>query len=413
MLKTLEDISATKKRLHIEIPHDAIEEEITNSLNRLRASAKLPGFRQGKAPIALIEKRYGRNAEAEAVEKVVPEFYSRALEEANITPVVQPMIESALDYEKNSPLNLTVVVEIMPEIENLSYEGIKVKEIPVEVKDSDIDMTLTRLQEEKAVYEPSDNPVTEGDLVVIDYETTDGGKSFKDEVLKVGSEHMPEAFSRNLDGMNKSEEKEFEVTFPDDYHAKEMAGKKVGFKVTVKDIKKVDLPAIDDEFAKDLGQDDLEALKAHIKERLEKSKEDTVQKMMKAEVLTKTLEINKFDAPESLVEGELGQVVQEARAKGRKEPDEALKDELKPAAERQIRASLLLQIIGEKENITVNEEDMKKKIHYLSVQLNLSPENVMKYYVARDGSLEGLRQSLIEEKVLDLLLEKATVEKGE
>jgi trigger factor len=379
----------------------------------LRASAKLPGFRQGKAPIALIEKRYGKNAEAEAVEKIVPEFYSRALKEANITPVVQPMIESALDYEKNSPLNLTVVVEIMPEIENLSYEGIKVKEIPIEVKDSDIDMTLTRLQEEKAVYEPSEKPVTDGDLVVIDYETTDDGKSFKDEVLKVGSEHMPEAFSRNLDGMKKTEEKEFEVDFPEDYHAKEMAGKKVGFKVTVKDIKKVDLPAIDDEFAKDLGQDDLKALKAHIKERLEKSKEDTIQKMMKAEILTKSLEINKFDAPESLVEGELGHVVQEARAKGRKEPDEVLRDELKPAAERQIRASLLLQVIGEKENVTVDEEDMKKKIGHLSVQLNLSPENVMKYYVARDGSLEGLRQSLVEEKVLDLLLEKATVEKGE
>jgi trigger factor len=413
MLKTLEDISATRKRLHIEIPSDAIEDEIKNSLNRLRANTRIPGFRQGKAPLALIEKRFGKDAESEAVEKAVPKFYSRALKEADITPVVQPVIEGSLEFKRETPLNFTVVVEVMPRLETLSYEEITVKEIPLEVTDSDLETTIARLREEKAVYEPSGEPVADGDLVVMDYEVREDGKSYKDEVFKVGSDVMPESFSKNLIGLKKSGEAEFDVTFPDDHHSKEMAGREVGFEVTIKDIKKVTLPAIDDEFAKDLGYDNMEALREKIKERLEKSKEDTVARMLKAEVLKKALEDNEFEAPESLVEAELGHALNEAKAKGRKDSDEVLREELRPAAERQIRASLLLQIIGEKEGIEVGEEDMTKKISQLSTQINLTPENVMKYYVARDGSLEGLRQSLMEDKVLDLLLERAVVEKGE
>jgi trigger factor len=414
MLKSVEDISATKKRLSIEIPSDAIENQIKTSLDLLRRKTKIPGFRPGKAPVALLEKRYGKDVEAEAMEKLIPSFYSEALKEADITPVTQPSIEGGVDFKRNTPLSLTVTVEVRPKIENLSYEGIAVKEMPVTVSDEDVEKTLERLREDRASYEPSAEPVAEGDLVVVDYAAGEGGEPVKDYVFKVGSPAMPEAFSTGLLGAKKSEPVTFEMGFPGDFTAEGLAGKREKITATVKEVKKVDLPALDDEFAKDLDFDDLDALRKHIRERLEESQGKSIANMMKAEIVKKILESHDFEAPPSLVDGELSQLVAGARAQGRQdEPEEQLKEELRSDAERNIRASLLLQMIGEKESVGVTEDELKQKLVSLSGQFGLSPENVMKYYISRDGSLEGLRNSVFEEKVLDLLLERADIEKGE
>jgi trigger factor len=411
MLKTVEDISTTKKRLHIEIPPDAVEAEIKSALDKLRATAKIPGYRPGKTPIALIEKRFGKRAESEAVEKIVPKYYLDALKEADVTPVGNPEMEGKFDFKRNVPIDIVFLVDVMPKIKDLRYEGVKVKKVSLKVNEEDVETTINRLREEKAVYEPSEEPVANGDLVVLDYEVKNDDRSFKDEVFKVGSDLMPASFSERLIGMKKSEEAEIDITFPEDFQSEEMAGKELSFKLTVKDIKKVDLPAVDDEFAKDLDQEDLEALRSHIKERLERSKDETEARLMKAEVLTKVLEANEFEAPESLVKAEMANLMAEARGKGRKEPDEALREELMPAAERQVKATLLLQAIAEKEGVEVTEEERKKRIEGLAARMNLTPENVTKYFVARDGSLEGLLQSMVEEKVLDILVERVDIQK--
>lgn len=411
MLKTIEDISETKKRLRIEIPPDAIEKEIKAGLDRVRVKAKIPGFRPGKAPTALLEKRFGKEVEAEALEKTITSVYANALKEAEIKPVSRPVFEQTDDFKRNTTLNMTILVEVRPKIENFNYKGIKVKDIPISVEESDIEQTLARLREERAAYEPSQEPVKTGDLVVMDYEIKETGETVKDQVFKVGSDLLPAEFSENLAGMNKTDEKEFEVAFPENSHLKDLAGKRLSFKVSLKDVKKVNLPALDDEFAKDVGYENLPALKEFIGQRLLKSKEDAVSNIQKAEVVKKVLEVHEFEAPESLVEGQLGQLVAEARAKGRKETEEALKEELRPSAVRQIRVSLLLDAIGEKAGIEVTEDDLKERIQGLSEKLSLTPENVMKYYIARDGSLDGLRHSIFEEKVLDLLLEQAVIEK--
>jgi trigger factor len=410
MLKTVEDISATKKRLHVEIPADAIESEIQNALRELRARTRLPGFRQGKAPVALIEKRYGREVEAEAVEKIIPRFYSSAVKEAEITPVANPVLESPWDFKRKSPMSLTFTVEVRPAVENLSYEGVTVEEVPTRVTDEDVETTIERLREERAVYEPTEEPAGSGDLVVVDYEG--GGQSREDEVFKLGGDHMPQEFSEHLSGKRKGEDAAFEVAFPEEYVDRELAGSRVPFTVKVKDVKKGTLPPLDDEFAKDLGSEGLEALRAKVRERMEQSQRESVERMYRAEVLKRVLETNPFEAPESLVEAELGFVLKQARAQGRTDSDEVLREELRPAAERQIRASLLLQMIAEREGVEVTEEDMNRRVAELAGRLNLTPENVVKYYVARDGSLEGLQHSLLEDKVLDLLRERAVIEKG-
>jgi trigger factor len=412
MLKTVEDISSTKKRLKIEIPVDAIEKEIKDSLNSLKAKTKLPGFRPGKAPAALIEKKFGKEVESEVIEKVIPQYYAEALKEADIKPVSMPQLDGGINFQRNEPFSITFLVETRPEIKELNYEGVKVKSIPADIDESDVEATLKRLQEDKANYEPSGEPVAEGDLLIMDYEMKELGKSFKDEVFKVGNEMMPRAFSEKLIGMEKGDEAEFELEFPEDYFSKELAGARDTVKVEVKEIKKVVLPEVDDEFAKDLEFDTLGALKEHIRERLAKNKKETAERFMKAQIVSKVLDAHDFEPPESLVEEELRYQIANEKAGGSKDDEEALKVQLLPAAQRQVRASILLQVIGEKENVEVNDEDVNQKIQDIAARSNLSPENVMKYYISKEGSLEGIKHSVFEDRVLDILLERAIIEEG-
>lgn len=415
MLKTVEDISTTKKRLKVEIPPEAIENEIQTGLRGLQKRAKIPGFRPGKAPLSIIEKRYGKDIEGDVMEKLLPEYYASALKEANITPLTRPVFEGKLELKRHSPLEMTFTVEIRPEIKDLKYTGVKVKDIPAQVEDEEVEESLKKLQERRAVYEPVEEAAAHGDLVVLDYETSGEGEfhEYKDQTYKVGYGTMPEAFAKEIAGTKKGESKEFKVTFPEDFPSPDVAGKEVGFNVHIKEVKKAVLPEIDDELAKDVGFDDLEALKKHMAEQIRVRKEDTVRRMQRAEVVSKILADHPFDAPESMVETELQRLVMEAKQSGRQESEEALAAELRPNAEKHTKATILLDIIGEKEDVNVTDEEAKRRLDEHAALIGMAPENIMKYYISRDGSLDGLKHELFEEKVMDLLLERADISKGE
>ncbi len=413
MLKAVEDLSTTKKRLKIEIPSEAIEKKIKSSLEKARQKAKIPGFRPGKTPMNIIEKHFGKSAEAEALEEVIPEFYDRALKEAAIVPVTRPAIEGGVNFERNNPLSLSFTLEIRPKIENLKYEGIKTKDIPVIVSDEDVDNALKRLQEGKATYEIADKEIETGDLLTIDYEMKydDQTTTAKDQVFMVGFTGLPKEISESLTGKKAGDIVEVEAQFPQDFHANAIAGKKVLIKNTVKAVKKKILPAIDAELAKDLGFENLDALKAGAKEGIEKAKKEQTQKIQKNAILESLTSSHNFDIPESMLERELTAMVHALKKSDKDEA--ALRDELKPDAIKNVRAMILLSIIGEMEGVNVTDEELKEKILDLSQQLAMTPESLIKVYAQRDGSLEGLRNNIHEQKVLDLLLSRAAIEKGE
>ena len=416
MIKTTEDITNTKKRISIEIPADAVESEIQGSLNTIRAQTRLPGFRKGKAPMSLIEKRFGKDVEGEAMERLVPKYYSEAIKEASFVPVAQPVLESALELKRNEPLEMTFTVEVRPEVE-ITYEGLKVKDIEVKVHDKDVEETIKRLQQERATFEPAEGPVADGNIVVMDYEIAEDEKSFKDEVFKIGSDLLPAEFSKKLTGVAKDGTVEFEVKFPKDYYAQELAGQKRNFKVTVKEIKSENAPAIDDEFAKDMEFDSLEELKKHVRSRMEDSQRDAVDRMHKGLLVKDLVDKHEFDPPESFVAGEIETMLASERSQSLANPsdgdakpefdEKAKSEEFRPEALRRAKASVVLDIIGEREGIEVSEDDMKSRIIRMSMEANTTPENLMKYYVAKDGSLEGMKQAIFEEKVLDIVLERA------
>jgi trigger factor len=407
LLKSLEDLSPTKKRLTIEIPAADIEAEMQKAILNVQRISKLPGFRPGKAPISMIEKKFSREIEAEVLEKIVPEYYIKALKEADITPVSRPVAEESFNFKRNAPLSMIVTVEVRPKVENLNYEGITVKDIPVEATDEDIEKILKNLIEERATYESSDAAIEAGDLITIDYTVKDDGTAAKDVVLKVGSGPYPQGFFDSLIEKKRDDAFEVDADFPAELESP-FAGRRLKFDIKIKEVKKRNIPSLDDELAKDIGFEDIGQLRDRIKENMVALKSREAERAKQRELMDRLVETHEFEVPESLVNTEISAVISEIRATAGKDDrtDEVLAEEIKPHAEKSIKASILLELIGEKEGITVNEEEMKQGILNIAQRFHVSPENVVKYYTARDGSLDGLRRSVFEKKVLNFLLIK-------
>ncbi len=439
MLKSIEDINATKKRLRLEIPSDVIEKEIGDSLEKVRQKAKIPGFRPGKAPISLIEKRFGKEVEAEVLDKVIPEYYSKALKEAEITPVATPTFEERLDFKRNNPLNLLFAVEVLPRIENLEYENIKIKDIPVIVDEAEVEEYLKKLQEDKAVYEVAEKDVEKDDLVTFDYTDCniigeESPPSLKEQISEMGNEIFPLDIMEKVIGKKKGEIVEFNTTFDESCKSKELAGKTVEMKVLIKEIKKKNLPAIDDEFAKDLGLENITEMRGRIRERLSAFKKEQIEKIQKANIINKILESHKFEVPETLFRRELESLMMQESFSQKKsvettsvsdnleqekviapqsrEDAEKMQAELENRALRNVQASIIVDMIGKKEGVAVADNEVNERISLLAQRLSATPEAVKNLYY-REGSLEGLKHSIYEDKVMELLLSKAVIEKGE
>lgn len=409
----IEDISSTKKRLRIEIPALAIEEKIKRALLDTQKKLKMPGFRPGRVPLDIIEKKYGKEIEQEVIEEIVTEYYARAIQESSLRPVSMPVLEEEFKFERNAPLKLSFLVEVRPEIKDINYESIAIEKREIKVEDAEIEETLKGLQENRAVYEPAQEPAKDGDLLIMDYEIPELGISYQDQVFKLGSDLFPEEFSRNLSGLKASESVDFEANFPEDYRNETLAGKKVKIRVTVKEVKRRELPEIDDELAKDVGFDNLEALKTRIRENLFKKKEKEESFRQKGELLNKLVDAVDFEIPEQLLQEQLMADLEDLR---RQVPDDQRKDEelieeLKPQAIRKVKASILLEVIGEREKVEINEQDIKSYIIDLSQRLLVSPEFIVKYYMSDKEKMDALRRAVYEEKVLDTI-HKKIIEKG-
>jgi len=440
LLKSVEDINTTKKRLRIEIPSDVIEKEIGNSLEKVRQKAKIPGFRPGRAPINLIERRFGKEVEAEVLDKIIPEYYSKALKEAELMPVTTPVFDEKIDFKRNNPINLSLTVEVMPKIENLSYGNMKVEDIPVSVDDAEVEDYLKKLQGEKAIYEVSEKEIDTDDLVSFEYVDAkiageENAAALKEQISKMGNEILPPDIMEKMIGKKKDDIVEFATTFNGDCKSKELAGKTIDMKVAIKEIKKKNLPEIDDEFAKDLGFENIPEMKEKIKEKIFAVKKEHIVKIQKAIIVNKILEAHSFEAPETLVRREMeslmmheslsqreakettsiaGSPEEEKVVASRSQEDlEKLQTELKDKALKNVQASLIIDAIGQKEGITVTDDEMNERISLIAQKLSATPEAVKKFYHYKEGSLEGLRHSIYEDKVMDMLLSKAVIEKGE
>jgi len=402
VLKGIEEISATKKRLKFEIPADVVEGEIQKALKEIQKKAKIPGFRPGKAPLSIIEKKFGQDAISDVLEKLVSESYKKAIKEANLKPLLPPVAEDAIDIKRNEPLSFELLVEVKPEIENLNYENIEIEEISTEVKDEEVEEVIKRLCEERGSYEPTEEPAQAEDLVVIDYKT-DIGKEAKDYVYKLGAGPFPEEFSKAIEGKKKGETFTVTIDFPEDSIA-DFAGKKVNFEITIKEIKrKQSIPY--EEIHKELGFENIEELKNYVKQSLENAKKEQALEKQKFEILKKLLDTHDFELPEGLVEMEMKRISEEYESMGIDITQQM--DKIAERAKRNVKAYILIELIGEKEGVTVSKEELTQEVMNIARRYSITPQGVIQYYMSRDGSLEALQNSIFERKVFDILLQKS------
>lgn len=406
----IEDISQTRKRLKIEIPSLEIEEKIKQALRETQKKVKMPGFRPGKVPLEIIERKFGKEIEQEVVEEIVTEYYSRAVQETNIRPVSMPVLEEEVKFEKSFPLKLTFIVDVRPEVKDINYTELSIEQNEVRVEESEIEEALRGLQESRSTFEPVEGPIDDEDLVIMDYEIPELNINYSDQVFKIGTDLFPQEFSQNLRGLKSSESVEFEARFPDDFRSEELAGKTVKVKVTVKEVKRRQLPDIDDELAKDVGLENLEELKNRIKENIFKKKQRAERFRQMGELLNKLVDSVDFEVPEQLLDEQLEADLEDHR---KRFPDDqrevsVLREELRPQSIRKVKASILIDIIGEKEGIRISEDDVKRYIMELSQRLLVSPEFIVKYYMSDSEKREALRKAVYEDKVLETILDRIT-----
>lgn len=421
MKVNVEDISPVKKKLHIQIAPDAIAQEMTKAVADIAKKAKIPGFRPGKAPKAVVERHYSTEIQSEVMNRVISNSYLQAVQENNLHPVDMPNITNISPFEKNAPLNFTAMVEVRPSIELGAYEGLEVREAPLAATDAEVDQTLDRLRDMYAQLE-----VVEGEALgkdhtaIIDFEGSQDGKPIagakaSDYLLQLGSGTLIPGFEEQLTGMQKGETREISVTFPADYENKELAGKDARFTVTLKEIKQKVRPELNDEFAKDIGDHKtLDELRTRVREDIEIRKRNEQASGQREELLGRLVDAHTFDVPEGMLEKELMSMARShAMRLARQGMDlksfdiAAFREKNRDLAVRRVKGMLILDLIADKEKIEASDSEVNAALTAAARGSGKKLEDVKKYYETEEGGFDGLRMQITHDKTLMHLLSKA------
>ena len=422
MKAELIDLSECKKNLHIEIPHDVVDAEITHIAQELARRARVPGFRPGKAPIGVVKTRFRDEIVSEMMQHLMPKYFGDAIDERKLEIVQAPHFES-VDYNSGKPLRFRAVFEVYPKLNITNYEGIAVQEVSTKIDDKEVEASLKKLQEDMAELAPveEDRPVKEGDFAEISYTGTIENSdeppiSGEKAVAEIGGRTTVKEFNENLIGAKVDEERTFKVTYRPDYPTAKLAGKTVEYKVRIEGLKTKEIPEINDEFALRFGEyKTLDELKTKLREDLEKHKREQAQEQMREKLLEWLEDNNEFELPQSLIERQLQtrvqRLVRDLSRQGinpqRLDVDWGkIREDQQQQAMRDVKGSLILEHVAEKENITVSDEEIEVEMEKIAAETNRPTEKV-KEVLSRDSGLERLRAQIRNKKTLDLLQSKA------
>jgi trigger factor len=414
--RSVEDCSTL---FEIEISSQAITEAFEKVYNEITKIANIPGFRVGKAPREVVKKHYANDAREEVLKRLIPEAYREALEEHGITPVGLPEI-SDVSFESEKALSFKARVDTRPKFKLKDYKGIKIVKKKVQINDADVEKTLENLRELNAKYVAAeDRPVQMGDYVVSDLECSVDGKSAHPKRenlwLYIDKESTIPGLPDNIVGMRKGEVKDIEVKLPPKYPDKQLAGKIAKYHVVAKEIKIRQLPEINDEFAKDLGRNNLEELKGEIRKEMENRAKIDAEIDAENQLLNKLMDDNVFAVPSSFVARQLSYMVEDAKKrleqKGFKKEDldkkdDEFKEKFKNEAVRQVRLLFILDDIATLEGMTVNEKDLKDAYRSIATQTGRTEDDVKSHYEKED-LVDNLEEKIREGKTIQFLLKNA------
>jgi len=423
MKVTVEELSPSKRALHIELPPDRVTAKLEATFRELSQKLQLPGFRKGKVPREIIQRRFQADMKEEVLRELIPDSYREALAQAALQPVSEPQVDE-VHFHEGEPLRYRAVVEVKPSVEVRDYRGMTLSRDKVEVTDQEMDRALEHLREEAAEYVPMEGwPAVRDDLVILDHEGSIHGKPFKGSsgknlALILGHERYLPGFSEQILGMQKGEGKRFVLTFPEDFPGKDLAGRAAEFRVTVKEVKKRRLPELNDEFAKSAGDvDSVSALRDKLRQDLLARKTREQESGLKRALLEKLAAAHELEVPEAMVEAEASSILQEmlmtlraagGRIEGLAQDPEALQAKAREAGRKRAKESLLLEAVAKQEGLTVSEAEIETEI-----------EGVARVYrqeaaAARRALEDPVRRAaltarLLQRKALDILFQQATI----
>ena len=427
MSSKIEKKENNKVTLKIEVSYEEFEKEVQQAYNRSKGRFNIPGFRKGKVPRKIIEANYGEGVFYEdAINGIFPKVYDEAIKEHGLDTIDRPSLD--LDQiEKGKPVVFIVEVEVKPEVKLGEYKGIEVEKKEYNVTDEDVDAELKNIQERNArLVEVEDRASQEGDTLTIDYSGFIGEEQFeggtaKNQPLELGSNSFIPGFEEQLVGKNAGEEVDVKVSFPEDYHALDLAGKEAIFKVKIHEIKLKELPSLDDELAKDVSEfDTLEELKADLKSKLEETAEKREKAEFENSTIEKVCELSEVEIPEVLVERQIDSSVQDFAYRlrfqgleleryleltGTKIQD--FREQFREDAQKLVKGDLVLEAIAEKEGIEASEEELNTELENIAKQYKQELEQVKKTFT--DEDLEYIKMGIIKKKAIELLMENVKI----
>lgn len=422
MQVTVNEVGVLTKKLKIVLPEEEVTKELDAGFRKIKNEARIKGFRRGKVPRHILEQTYGHQVRAEVAEKLVQATYFDAVEKEKLDVVAHPEIKTPV-FEEDGSFSYEAEVDTRPQFELQDYKGMDIEKEKITVTDAEIDAAIDGLRREVApLRSVEDRAVQERDIVIADFDGFHEGEQIKqvhgeNVNVDVGTGRHGQEFENKLIGMQKGEEASVEVDFDADSPNPLLAGKKVEFKVRVNDIKERVLPELDDEFARDVGEDfdSLSALRQHIKEKILAEKEQALEGNISDRIMQKLLEANQFEVPSRLVQHEINEYIKqteetlqrgglslEAAGISRAETEERYRE----TAVKRVRGDFILKKIAEQEDIKVLDEDLNNGFARIAKQYNMTVSEVKGYFKNRDDMLPFMNE-LLNEKILKFLRNEA------
>lgn len=428
------DITETKseglsRSFNVVVPAADLAEKLTAKIEEIRPQMQLKGFRPGKVPAAHVRRMYGKSLLSDIIEDVVKTSSQQALDDRELRPAQQPDIKVEGEGEKvlngEADLVYSMDVEIMPEFEPADVTKLELERPVAEVSDQDIMSTLEELAGNNKKYDSrrKGSKAKDGDAVEIDFVGKVDGEAFEGgtaegQVIVLGEGRFIPGFEEQLVGVKAGEETELNVTFPEDYPSEDLKGKAAVFEVTVNDVREPKTPDVDEEFAKNFGLEDLDALKDVMREQLDGQFKMLSRNKVKRQLLDKLDELHSFDLPPNMVEAEFSQIWSQFERErdadrldeeDKNKSEDDLKVEYRSIAERRVRLGLVLAEIGTRAKIEVNEEEVARALNREASQYPGQEAQIIQFYQKTPGAMAQLRAPIYEDKVVDFILEQATV----
>ncbi|MEJ6558584.1 MAG: trigger factor [Candidatus Thioglobus sp.] len=413
MKTSLETLEGLKRSLTVDVPIDTFNQKVDKIIKTMASQVSIDGFRKGKVPVSMVKKRFGDNANSDAINEIVNETLVEALTDAKVTPAARPSV-SNVDSNGKTNFSYTVEFEVFPEVKIADFSKLEVEQVTVDITKADEEKTLNGLQEQMIEFKPVKRVSKEGDRVAMDFIGTIDGEAFeggeaKDFKMVLGKGTMIPGFEESVTGVAAGKIVNLDVNFPDDYHATHLAGKPVQFVITINEVSSPKEPKLDAAFAKKFGEKDMDALLVSMKEQMRTEIDGRIEQLNKDSLFNALASANEFDVPQGSIDGEaqnlLAEMQERMQQQGQTPQMEMSASLFNDEAERRVKLGLLVGQIASDNQMQANMEQIDARIQEMSQSYGENAQQMVEYYnedVSRKSSVElMIVEKMVQEKILE------------